>query len=109
MGIGDRHRRNLTETISLQLTVHRMNNFTQRALEVYFHHSGDRENASSFGGTMAGHEATRAPGLPTLTSAKWWSVFAFLDRAWFSKVWLVQELVSQPRGRFWGNNWYFPG
>ncbi|KAK0712279.1 heterokaryon incompatibility protein-domain-containing protein [Apiosordaria backusii] len=35
-------------------------------------------------------------GLPDTTSSVWWSVFALLHRAWFRRVWVVQEVALAP-------------
>ncbi|KAJ3453847.1 hypothetical protein MRS44_018479 [Fusarium solani] len=38
----------------------------------------------------------QAPALPPPTSRLWWDLFAILDRSWFSRAWIVQELAVSP-------------
>ncbi|KAK0665267.1 heterokaryon incompatibility protein-domain-containing protein [Cercophora samala] len=38
-------------------------------------------------------------GFPDTTSSVWWSVFALLNRAWFRRVWVVQELALAPEAQ----------
>jgi len=35
--------------------------------------------------------------VPSVTSSAWWACFAFLNRAWFTRSWIVQELALAPR------------
>ncbi|KAK4185938.1 hypothetical protein QBC35DRAFT_502647 [Podospora australis] len=46
---------------------------------------------------MKDDEACELLGLPSITSSSaWWAVFALLQRSWFRRVWIVQEVALAP-------------
>ncbi|KAK0726847.1 heterokaryon incompatibility protein-domain-containing protein [Lasiosphaeria miniovina] len=49
-----------------------------------------------------------ALGLPAWDSSHWWPVFAFLQRAWFRRSWVIQELALAPKAQMQCGTLTFP-
>ncbi|KAN0120325.1 Heterokaryon incompatibility protein (HET) domain containing protein [Hyaloscypha variabilis] len=72
-------------------------NFTRPALQIIFKMQGIQQLQARACRSMTDEDGCKALGLPPITSSIWWSVFAFLHRSWFRRVWVMQELAFAPQ------------
>jgi hypothetical protein len=72
-------------------------NFTRSALQIIFKMQGIQQLQARACRSMTDEDGCKALGLPPITSSIWWSVFAFLHRSWFRRVWVMQELAFAPQ------------
>ncbi|KAK2615941.1 hypothetical protein N8I77_002662 [Diaporthe amygdali] len=72
--------------------------FTRPALDLIFRMfsiSQDQTRAAALLGGF-GHTA-KALGLPEESSTQWWALYAFLQRSWFRRAWITQEVALAPK------------
>ncbi|KAH8780642.1 heterokaryon incompatibility protein-domain-containing protein [Hyaloscypha sp. PMI_1271] len=72
-------------------------NFTRPALQIIFKMQEIEQLQARACRSMTDEDGCKALGLPPITSSIWWSVFAFLHRSWFRRVWVMQELAFAPQ------------
>ncbi|KAH8771517.1 heterokaryon incompatibility protein-domain-containing protein, partial [Hyaloscypha finlandica] len=72
-------------------------NFTRPALQIIFKMQEIEQLQARACRLMTDEDGCKALGLPPITSSIWWSVFAFLHRSWFRRVWVMQELAFAPQ------------
>jgi hypothetical protein len=72
-------------------------NFTRPALQIIFKMQRIRQLQARACRSMTDKDGCKVLGLPPITSSIWWSVFAFLHRSWFRRVWVMQELAFAPQ------------
>jgi hypothetical protein len=71
--------------------------FTRPALQIIFKMQGISQLQARACRAMTDKDSCEALGVPPITSSIWWSVFAFLHRSWFRRVWVMQELAFAPQ------------
>ena len=70
--------------------------FTRPALDLCFRLAEKPMLLTRASRHMPDSAACKALSLLARDSSQWWSVFAFLQRAWFRRIWVIQELALAP-------------
>jgi hypothetical protein len=73
--------------------------YTRPALEILFKLSRTPQLRARAASQLDDDDACSFLGLPSMTSSHWWSVFAFLQRSWFRRAWVIQELALSPKSQ----------
>ncbi|KAK3360698.1 heterokaryon incompatibility protein-domain-containing protein [Lasiosphaeria hispida] len=73
--------------------------FTRPALDILLTLGSTPLSSAKTARHMSEAARCRVLGLPPWDSSRWWSVFAFLQRSWFRRSWVIQELALASQAR----------
>ncbi|KAK0702806.1 heterokaryon incompatibility protein-domain-containing protein [Lasiosphaeris hirsuta] len=73
--------------------------FTRPALDILLTLGNTPLSSAKTARHMSEAARCRVLSLPPWDSSQWWSVFAFLQRSWFRRSWVIQEVALAPQAR----------